>query len=88
MAVRFGALAAGACVRTTGFLVAVAASLASFFSFFPIFELEATPSPSAASGSPGMFLRLCTSTRLASLNVTSTLLSETISDTKPRPNFG
>ena len=35
-----------------------------------------------------MFLRLWTSTRFASLNVTSTLLSETISDTKPFPNFG
>ena len=65
-----------------------AATFAAFFSFLPIFELEATPSPSAASGSPGMFLRLWTSTRLASLKVTSTLLSDTISDTNPFPNFG
>ena len=89
LAVRFGALAAGGCARTTGFFVAVvAAALASFFSFLPIFEFGAMPSPSAARGSPGMFLRLCTSTRFASLKVTSTLLSETISDTKPLPNFG
>src|SRR5207248_4442162 len=56
LAVRVDALAAGGWARTTGFL---AASLASFFSFFPILEFGAMPSPSAASGRPGMFLRLC-----------------------------
>ena len=35
-----------------------------------------------------MSFRLWTSTRRPSLNVTSTLLSDMISDTKPFPNLG
>ncbi len=74
----------------------LAAALASLplaaFSGLP-FSLEilvsdGCPSPSAASGSPCMSLRLCTSTRRASLNVISALLSDRISDTNPTPNLG
>ena len=46
------------------------------------------PSPSAASGIPGMSRRLCTRIRRASRKVISTLLSDTTSETNPTPNLG
>ena len=62
-----------------------AALLLTALAFGPF---EGIPSPSAASGNPGMSLRLCTSTRRASLNVISTLLSYINSETNPLPNLG
>ncbi len=71
------------------------AGTASFFSFaldpaagLPGGELDGSPSSSAANGDPGMSLRLWTKMRRASAKVISTLLSETISEMKPLPNFG
>ena len=53
-----------------------------------LFEPDGIPSPSAASGKPGMSLRLWTRTRRESLKVISTLLSDITSVTNPLPNLG
>ena len=77
--------ACGPCDSLDSFDSLAAALLLTALAFGPF---EGIPSPSAASGSPGMSLRLCTSTRRASLNVISTLLSDMSSETNPFPNFG